>query len=49
MSNNFGSIDIIVIDELTHVVSSSFNLVNIYRYIYFMNKEHNLTSNLDNE
>jgi hypothetical protein len=36
MSNNFGSIDIIVIDELTHVVSSSFNLINI---IYFFHEQ----------
>jgi hypothetical protein len=29
MNNNFGSIDIIAIDELAHVVPSYFNLVNI--------------------
>jgi hypothetical protein len=29
MSNNFGSKDIIAIDELAHVVPNSFNLVNI--------------------
>jgi hypothetical protein len=28
MSNNFGSIDIIAIDELAHVVPSFLNLVN---------------------
>jgi hypothetical protein len=28
MNNTFGCIDIIMIDELTHVVPSFFNLVN---------------------
>jgi hypothetical protein len=38
MTNNFGSIDIIAIDESAHVVPSFFNLVNRTIFIFFMNR-----------
>jgi len=36
MSNNFGSKDIIAIEELAHVVPSYINLVN--KFLFFLNR-----------